>query len=262
MSVFVEVVAGPTPSAPNLTLLHGWGLNGAVWNGVRDALSARFTLHIIDLPGHGRSHGAPVTTMDAFADAVARAMPDQGHLMGWSLGGHTALTLAAKYPARVNRLATICCTPRFIQSADWPQGKKAEVLAAFATRLGTNYAATIRNFLALQALSGPTAQPEMREVIRTLYEAVEAHGAPDIASLAAALEILKVSDIRGLVPTIRQPSLVIQGDHDALTSTASAQWLADTLPNSTYCLIQHAAHAPFLSHRDAFLGHVISFLAE
>jgi pimeloyl-[acyl-carrier protein] methyl ester esterase len=258
MSVFVEVVAGPTPSAPNLTLLHGWGLNGAVWNGVRDALSAHYTLHIVDLPGHGRSHGAPVTTMEAFVDAVARAMPDYGHLMGWSLGGHTALALAAKYPDRVNRLATICCTPRFIQSDDWPQGKKAEVLAAFATRLSTNYSATIRNFLALQALN----QPEMRDVIRTLYEAVEAHGAPDVASLAAALEILKVSDIRGLVPTIQQPALVIQGDHDALTSTASARWLADNLPNSTYCLIQHAAHAPFLSHREAFLGHVSSFLAD
>jgi pimeloyl-ACP methyl ester carboxylesterase len=55
---------------------------------------------------------------------------------------------------------------------------------------------------------------------------------------------------------------VIQGDHDALTSTASAQWLADTLPNSTYCLIQHAAHAPFLSHRETFLDHLFSFLAD
>jgi pimeloyl-[acyl-carrier protein] methyl ester esterase len=132
------------------------------------------------------------------------------------------------------------------------------VLAAFATRLSTNYSATIRNFLALQALN----QPEKRDVIRSLYEAIEAHGAPQVASLAAALEILKVSDIRALVPQIQQPTLVVQGDHDALTSTATAQWLADNLPNSTYCLIQHAAHAPFLSHRETLLDHVFSFLAD
>jgi pimeloyl-[acyl-carrier protein] methyl ester esterase len=256
MSVFVDVVPGPRPSAPNLTLLHGWGLNGAVWNGVRDALSARFNLHIIDLPGHGNSHGAPVTSMDAFAEAVANAMPARGHLMGWSLGGHTALAIAARHPLRVDRLITVCCTPRFIQSADWPQGKKAEVLASFASRLGANYNATIRNFIALQALS----QPEMRDVIRALYEAVEAHGAPSTAGLAAALDILKVSDLRASVPSITQPALVIQGDHDALTSVATAQWLADALPNSTYCLIEHAAHAPFLSHRALFLDHVLSFL--
>jgi pimeloyl-[acyl-carrier protein] methyl ester esterase len=258
MSVFVDVVPGPSPSAPNLTLLHGWGLNGAVWNGVREALSARFNLHIIDLPGHGHSHGAPVTSMDAFADAVVQAMPEHGHLLGWSLGGHTALSIAARYPSRVNRLITVCCTPRFIESEDWPQGKKVEVLAAFASRLGANYNATIRNFLALQALN----QPEMRDVIRTLYEAVEAHGAPSVASLAAALDILKVSDLRAAVPSIAQPTLVIQGDHDALTSTGTAQWLADALPNSTHCLIEHAAHAPFLSHRELFLEHVLSFLSQ
>ncbi len=253
MTVFVDVIG----RGPNLTLLHGWGLNGAVWDGVREALAARFTLHIIDLPGHGRSQGAAVTSLDALVDAVAHAMPAQSHLLGWSLGGHTALALAARYPHRINRLITICCTPRFTSAPDWPQGKEPEILADFAHRLATNYAATLRNFLALQALN----QPQMRAVIQQLHEAVNAHGAPAIDSLAAALEILKVSDIRSLIPSIRQPALVLQGDHDALTSTASAQWLADNLPNSTYCLIEHAAHAPFLSHRDAFLDHVFSFLS-
>ena len=253
MTVFVDVCG----RGPNLTLLHGWGLNGAVWNGVRDALTERYTLHIIDLPGHGRSQGAAVTTLMALVDAISHAMPERTHLVGWSLGGHTALALAARYPARVDRLVTICCTPRFIAADGWPQGKKAEVLAAFASRLSTSYSATIRNFLALQALN----QPEMRDVIKTLYEAVEAHGAPAVDSLAAALEILKVSDIRALIPSIMQPTLVVQGDHDALTSVATAEWLAAALPNSTYCLIEHAAHAPFLSHRAVFLDHLFSFLA-
>ena len=107
MTVFVEVLG----RGPNLTMLHGWGLNGAVWNGVRDTLAERFTLHIIDLPGHGRSHGAPVGGLDAFVDAVAHAMPQRTHLLGWSLGGHTALALAHRYPERIDRLVTICCTP-------------------------------------------------------------------------------------------------------------------------------------------------------
>ncbi len=258
MSMFVDVVPGPSASAPNLTLLHGWGLNGAVWDGVRDVLAEHFTLHIIDLPGHGRSQHTPVTTMDAFADAVLSAMPSHSHIMGWSLGGHTALAIASRFPQRIDRLVTVCCTPRFIESPDWPQGKKAEVLAAFASRLGSNYTATIRNFLALQALN----QPEMRDVIRQLYEAVEAHGAPSVESLAAALEILKVSDLRARIPSITHRALVVQGDHDALTSTASAEWLANNLPNSIYCLIEHAAHAPFLSHSDIFLDHVLTFLND
>lgn len=254
MTVFVEVAG----SGPNLTLLHGWGLNGAVWNGVRETLAEHFTLHLVDLPGHGRSSGVSITHLDAFVDAVTEAMPARSHLMGWSLGGHTAMALAHRYPERVDKLITVCATPRFVASDDWPHGKKPEVLADFAKRLSTNYLATIRNFLALQALN----QPEMRDVIRQLQEAVGAHGAPSIEGMAASLDILRVSDIRDRVPEINAPALVVQGDHDALTSTQTAQWLVDHLPNSTYHLIEHAAHAPFLSHRDIFLDHVLTFLTK
>lgn len=253
MTVFVDV----TGHGPNLTLLHGWGLNGAVWNGIRAPLAEQFTLHVIDLPAHGRSHGAPVTTLDALVDAVAHAMPSRSHLLGWSLGGHAAMALAHRYPARVDKLVTVCATPRFVAGDDWPHGKKPEVLADFVRRLSTSYLATIRNFLALQALN----QPHMREVIRTLQEAVGAHGAPSITGLAACLDILRTSDIRAMVPAIATPALVMQGDHDALTSPLAAQWLADHLPDSTYCLIEHAAHAPFLSHRDIFLDHLLAFLS-
>ncbi len=252
MTVFVEV----TGRGPDLALLHGWGLNGAVWNGVREALAQRFTLHLVDLPGHGRSPGAPVSTRDAFVDAVHHALPAKAHLMGWSLGGHTALALAAKYPARVNKLVTICCTPRFVAGDGWTQGKPRAVLADFARRLSTHYAATIRNFLALQALN----QPHMREVIRALQQAVGAHGEPAPAALAASLEILATSDLRDAVPGIAHPALVIQGTHDALTSADTAEWLARHLPHATLQMMQGAAHAPFLSHREAFLAHVTGFL--
>ena len=254
MTVYVEV----TGHGPNLTLLHGWGLNGAVWNGVRDSLTRHFTLHIIDLPGHGRSHGAPVTTLDALVDAVTHAMPTKSHLLGWSLGGHAAMALAHRCPARVEKLISVCATPRFVSGDSWPHGKKPEVLADFAERLSTNYLATIRNFLALQALN----QPAMRDVIRQLQQAVGAHGAPSIGGLAASLDILRVSDLRAEIPQITTPALIIQGDHDAITSIHAAQWLADHLPDSTYCLIEHAAHAPFLSHRDIFLDHLFAFLAK
>lgn len=254
MTVFVDVEG----RGPNLTLLHGWGLNGAVWRGIRDQLAERYTLHIIDLPGHGRSHGASVTTMNALVDAVVHAMPSRSHLLGWSLGGHTAMAIAHRYPARVDKLICVSATPRFVIGEDWPHGKKPDVLADFARRLSTSYPATIRNFLALQALN----QPDMRDVIRQLQEAVGAHGAPAVESLAAGLDLLRESDIRAMVPAIAAQSLVIQGDHDALTSTGAAQWLSDHLRESTYCLIEHAAHAPFLSHRGIFLDHVLAFLAD
>ncbi|STE56527.1 carboxylesterase (biotin synthesis protein BioH) [Escherichia coli] len=39
----------------HLVLLHGWGLNAEVWRCIDEELSSHFTLHLVDLPGFGRS---------------------------------------------------------------------------------------------------------------------------------------------------------------------------------------------------------------
>ncbi|MDE2449608.1 MAG: alpha/beta fold hydrolase, partial [Gammaproteobacteria bacterium] len=46
-------------SGPALVLLHGWGLNVRVWDGLAAALCDRFRIVAIDLPGHGRSAWLP-----------------------------------------------------------------------------------------------------------------------------------------------------------------------------------------------------------
>ena len=40
---------------PDLVLLHGWGMNGAVWHGIAQELAAHYRLHLVDLPGFGNS---------------------------------------------------------------------------------------------------------------------------------------------------------------------------------------------------------------
>ncbi len=150
-------------------------------------------------------------------------------------------------------------TPGFAQStdsADWPNGKKAKVLDDFAARLANNYAATIRGFLALQTLN----QPNARSIIAALQLAMSARGEPSAASLQAGLKVLRESDLRPQLAGISHPALVIQGDHDALTAEGAGHWLATHLPAARYALIEHAAHAPFLSHQDIFLQQLFDFL--
>ena len=252
MTAFVEVAG----NGPNLTLLHGWGFNGAVWNGVRDTLAKRYTLHMIDLPGHGLSPGAATLSLTAMADAVANAMPKRSHLLGWSLGGLVAQALAHRYAARINKLILVATTPSFLQRDNWPHAVRPAVLADFGDRLSNNYAATIKSFLALQVLN----TPNVRNTINSLQSAITARGTTNLAALAAALEILRTTDLREQASTLAQTSLVIQGDHDALTPEPAARWLAERMPNARYAMIPHAAHAPFLSHRDVFLRELDTFL--
>lgn len=253
MSVHVETMG----SGPHLALLHGWGLNSAVWDSVRASLAKNFTLHLIDLPGHGYSSATPFSSLASATDAIAEVLPAPCHVLGWSLGGHIALSIAQRQQASIAKLVLVATTPRFVEAADWPFGKKARVLDDFAARLANNYAATIRGFLALQTLN----QPDARKTIAALQAAMSARGEPSASALQAGLEVLRVSDLRSQLADIQHRALVIQGDHDALTATGAAHWLAEHLPNAEYALIEHAAHAPFLSHQAIFLQHVREFLA-
>ena len=253
MNVYVDT----SGRGPHLALLHGWGLNGAVWDSVRAPLAENFTLHLVDLPGHGYSSATPFTNLAFAADAVAGVLPARCHVLGWSLGGQVALSIAQRHPASVNKLVLLATTPRFVEAADWPFGKKVRVLDDFAARLANNYAATIRGFLALQTLN----QPDARKTIAAMQVAMSARGEPSAAALQAGLEVLRVSDLRSQLADIQHPALVMQGDHDALTAADAAHWLAEHLPNAAYALIEHAAHAPFLSHADIFLHRVRQFLA-
>ncbi len=252
MTIFVDVVG----VGPKLTLLHGWGLNGGVWDGVRERLAQRYTLHIIDLPGHGFSEAQSITTMNALVDSVAAVMPAHGHLLGWSLGGQVALELARRHADKVGGLILVATTPCFLQRDDWPHAVTAEVLTDFGVALNDNAALTIKRFLALQVLN----QPQLRDTLATLQTVVAARGVPSQAALTAALTALATNDLRAQLQQIPHPTLVLQGSLDALTPAAAGQWLAAHLPRARYQLFASAAHAPFLSHRDDFLAAVNGFL--
>lgn len=91
MSLHVEVRGtGPVP----VVMLHGWAMHGGVMAPLAEALEARCTVYVVDLPGHGHSRdcGIPLAP-SACAAAIAAATPPALWL-GWSLGGLIALTAA------------------------------------------------------------------------------------------------------------------------------------------------------------------------
>ncbi|MGH8172439.1 MAG: alpha/beta fold hydrolase, partial [Rhodanobacteraceae bacterium] len=88
-------------SGPDLVMLHGWAMHGGIFAPFADALAAHFTLHVVDLPGHGFSHDDtgtldPVECARRIAEAAPRAI-----WLGWSLGGLIALRAALDRPDRV-----------------------------------------------------------------------------------------------------------------------------------------------------------------
>lgn len=231
---------------PDLVLLHGWGLHGGVWSALAARLAASFRLHVVDLPGHGRSLGAPLAGLDMLVDAVAEVTPAGAGICGWSLGGLVALRLAARRPAQVAALALVSTTPCFVRRHDWPHAMAPETLADFAQGLRTDAARTIRRFVNLNALGGPQA----RELTRELAALCLDRGEPSPAALAAGLAILRDTDLRADIGTVATPALVIHGGRDVLVPVGAGRRLAQALPMAQYVEIADAAHLPFVSHAD------------
>ena len=254
MSLRVDSVG----SGPPLVLLHGWGMHGGIFAPRVDALRERRTLHVIDLRGHGhnRDCGVPLT-LEACAEAVLEVVPD-APWCGWSLGGLIALHAAATRPRRIPALAMVCATPKFVVSADWPQGMPAEVFHGFAGGLRSDWRTTIDRFIALEAFGSD----HMRDELRMLRDAVLAHGEPSPRVLAEGLQVLEESDLRDALPILRMPSLWIAGRRDRLVNPQAMQAAAAIAPEARFVQVEHAGHAPFLTHAGDVADALLAFLAE
>lgn len=242
-------------SGPDLFLVHGWGLNGAIWSGVRAALEADYRVTTVDLPGHGRSPGGSFD-LDSASTALLEAAPAQASWIAWSLGGLLALRAAQQAPERIANLTLVASSPRFVQAPDWPHAVPAAVLAQFLDELQLDYRATLSRFLALQVRGSEEAGGTLRELRRLLF----AHGEPDPAALAAGLDILRDADLRPELERLALPLRFIMGARDTLMPAAAARACAAVMPKAEVAVIAGAGHAPFLSHRDAFLEALLPFL--
>ena len=242
---------------PDLVLLHGWALHGGMWGPWIDELARHARLHLVDLPGHGRSPWpAGVRDLAGLAAAVRPAVPDGAAVLGWSLGGMVALELARG--PRLAALVLVATTPRFVVDTDWEHGLSPELLAEFARGLASDHRATVQNFLALQTRGDERAHETLRQLRRSL----DAHGPPDAAALEAGLAILGSADLRSALPRIAVPTLVIAGDHDRITPPGAGLELAARLPQARLAAIARSGHAPFLSHGPQVLAEVRGFLGR
>ena len=231
---------------PILALLHGWGMNARVFDSLASRLANEFDVRLLDLPGHGGRRALAANTLHAWADDLAEQLPDGALVLGWSLGGQVAMRAALDHPRKVARLVLLASTPKFVAAADWDRGVDAGDLEAFGAALRADPEATLLRFLSLQT-RGMAGQKAM---LQDLRQTLLAGPAAADAALAAGLAILRDSDLRGELPRLAQPTLVLHGALDTLTPAAACAWLAETLPAARHLQLERAAHAPHLSHAE------------
>jgi len=100
------------PEQPGVVFLHGAGMDHSVWV-LPSRYFARHNYNVfaLDFPGHGRSEGEPLTSIDAMSDWVSKAMGElyvaDCAIVGHSMGALVALNFAARYPEQTRVLALL-----------------------------------------------------------------------------------------------------------------------------------------------------------
>lgn len=238
-----------------LVLLHGWAMSGAVFAPLVERLERRCTLHLVDLPGHGRSRDSAVALSPAeCACAIAQATP-AAIWLGWSLGGVVALQAALDLPQQVRALAMLDSTPRFVRNGDWPHAISPEILQQFAADLRQDHRGTLERFLALEALGSDSAQQDLRRLRQDAF----AEQPPSLRALCEGLEVLERTDLRARLHDLNQPSVWIAGRRDRLVPWQAMRWSAQACQGA-FSLIDGGGHAPFIGHADEVVAALLPLL--
>ena len=108
---------------------------------------------------------------------------------------------------------------------------------------------TIERFLAIQAMGSESARDDIKQLKLLLNQ----YPAPKEQALSAGLDILQHDDLRAMFAQLTVPIVGIFGRLDALVPYRALKKMQALQPNFDYEVIDKASHAPFISHKEAFI---------
>lgn len=241
-------------SGPEMVLLHGFGSDRMSWLANQPALETVASVSALDLPGHGES-GMEVGdgTVATLSARIAALLDAKGlsavHVVGHSLGGGIALTLAAKRPDLVASLVLIApaglgagVDPVFLEA--FPALADPVETEALLHRL------VVRPRLIAKTLVGRVldqlAKPGSRDALRAIATGI-VDGKPEIEAAAA------------IVAAGSLPRLVIWGEADTINPLAPERLAAY---GGEHQIVADAAHLPQIESPRLVNTQVLDFLAR
>lgn len=245
-TVFAHTGGRPfDPDLPAVVLIHGAGMDHTVWS-----LQSRYLAHhgrsvlAVDLPGHGRSGGAPLGTIAAMADWVAALLDAAGAakavLAGHSMGALVALDAAARHPDRVAGLALLGVAERMPVHPDLL--KAAADNDPLAVELVTGWGFGPRGLVGGNAAPGLALVPTGRRLMGR-----QAPGVLGI-DLAACNAYAQGAESAGKVAC---PALFLLGALDRMTPAKAGKALAALIAGARATVLPGIGHMVMVEAPDA-----------
>lgn len=258
VSVFgvkIHYIEAGDPARPKVILLHGLGADTNSWQFNIAALAREYHVFVPDQVGFGKSDkplikyrvGTYVDFLDKF---MSELKIDRASLVGNSLGGWIAATMAIKYPNRVERLVLVDAAglrsdkidPALIWSLNFSTREEARLLVKLVY---FNHAIFDSN-------------AAIDEVLKNRIALGDGY---TISSIIES--ILRGEDfIDSQLGEIKKPTLIVWGKYDGLVPLSDGERFQKGIAGSRLIVLDRAAHVPQIEAAAEFNKAVIGFLSE
>ncbi|HLJ20393.1 MAG TPA: alpha/beta fold hydrolase [Stellaceae bacterium] len=242
-------------SGPPVTLVHGVGANLGSWDAIAARLARRYRVIRMDLRGHGKSSRIETCSLGDFLNDVTVVLDTLGvartHLVGFSLGGMIAQAFVLAHPERVEKLALISALA----------GRTPEERANVQAR-----ARKVRE----EGIASVVAAAEERwftyafrqkhpDVVAKRLEELKAN---DHRSYSAAYTVFAEGDLGSRLHGIRQPTLIVTGEHDVGSNTRMARFMHEAIQGSTLNILPGLKHSVLLEAPEQIASLLEDFLSQ
>ncbi|ARP73581.1 alpha/beta hydrolase [Streptomyces pluripotens] len=215
-----------------LVLVHGWTANRHRWDHQVAHFRGGRRVIRLDLRGHGASTGVGVRTIAELAEDVLALLGHLGVerfvLVGHSMGGMIAQTIALAHPERVERMVLVNSIGRMAYSRGRALLMAASALVPFKLFVAANIQ---------RAFAPGYPREEIREHVRT------SSGVPRevVMTLYGAMRTFDLLDRAG---EIRTPTLMVHGYHDVQLPVRQMLRMAKAYPDAVVRILDAGHELP------------------
>ncbi|HYQ95285.1 MAG TPA: alpha/beta hydrolase [Burkholderiales bacterium] len=242
------------PKLPALVFIHGGEQDHSVW-----ALQSRYFAHhgyavlALDLPGHGKSGGAPLAGIEDIAGWIVALLDaaklSAAALVGHSMGSLAALECAARHPQRVSRIVLLgtafpmSVSPDLLQATKHRESEAHGMINTWSHSAYAHYPSNPGPGFWVIGANLRLMQRQKPGVLHADFAACDGYN-------------------RGFesAAQVKCPALFLLGGRDAMTPARAGRDLARAVPNSTVVTLDSAGHNLMGEKPDEVLDALVEFL--
>ncbi|MGY0693217.1 2-succinyl-6-hydroxy-2,4-cyclohexadiene-1-carboxylate synthase [Virgibacillus sp. FSP13] len=251
-----------TGEGPPVVMLHGFTGSSQTWRKIVEAWQDTFELITIDLPGHGKTNTETPRTMEMCSQDIKKFLNHlrltSVHLVGYSMGGRTALTFAMMFPSYVQSLTLESSSPGLEDVSE--REKRVNHDTDLATKIENEGVTAFVDFWENIPLfqTQQNLPPNLKQEIRAERLAQSETG------LSQSLLYMGTGaqpSWWGSLEQLAMPVLLIVGNLDEKFLRLNKK-MQKSLPNGRLTIVENAGHAIHVEQSDFFGKIVLKFIFQ